>query len=125
MHRLKNKDSLMAADLRALRTKRTVMLTGTPLQNSTTEQPSSACKCSPWRPPFVPHRHAAVEFVPHRHAAVEAGLPPEKAKGAAVGAAGRLPSKSAHRSATPTATRGARWIEPLGAICSMLEVCAL
>ena len=115
MHRLKNKDSLMAADLRALRTKRTVMLTGTPLQNSTTEQPSSACKCSPWRPPFVPHRHAAVE----------AGLPPEKAKGAAVGAAGRLPSKSAHRSATPTATRGARWIEPLGAICSMLEVCAL
>ena len=37
-HRLKNKDSLMAADLRTLRTKRTVMLTGTPLQNSTTER---------------------------------------------------------------------------------------
>jgi SNF2 family DNA or RNA helicase len=36
-HRLKNKDSLMAADLRALRTEHTVMLTGTPLQNSTTE----------------------------------------------------------------------------------------
>ena len=45
--------------------------------------------------------------------------------GVVPGAAGHLPSESAHRSATPTATRRARWIEPLGAICSMLEVCAL
>ena len=31
-HRLKNKDSAMAADLRALKPEHTVMLTGTPLQ---------------------------------------------------------------------------------------------
>ena len=36
-HRLKNKDSAMAADLRSLRAEHTVMLSGTPLQNNTTE----------------------------------------------------------------------------------------
>ena len=36
-HRLKNKDSAMAAQLRGLRTDHTLMLTGTPLQNNTTE----------------------------------------------------------------------------------------
>ena len=36
-HRLKNKDSAMAMDLRALRPEYTLMLTGTPLQNNTTE----------------------------------------------------------------------------------------
>ena len=36
-HRLKNKDSAQAAELAALRTEHTVMLTGTPLQNNTTE----------------------------------------------------------------------------------------
>ena len=31
-HRLKNKDSAVAAELRALKTEQTIMLTGTPLQ---------------------------------------------------------------------------------------------
>lgn len=37
MHRLKNKNSALAAELRTLRTEQMFMMTGTPLQNNTTE----------------------------------------------------------------------------------------
>ena len=37
VHRLKNKDSALASELRTLRAEQTFMLTGTPLQNNTTE----------------------------------------------------------------------------------------
>ena len=36
-HRLKNKDSAVAAELRSLSTEHLLLLTGTPLQNNTTE----------------------------------------------------------------------------------------
>jgi chromodomain-helicase-DNA-binding protein 7 len=51
-HRLKNKDSAVAAELRSLSTEHLLLLTGTPLQNNTTELWAHASAHHGARPSF-------------------------------------------------------------------------